>query len=772
MRKNSLVSRMLLVAAATTGACTDAPEAEDLAEPAVSETSSELTLLASYSLGSGQSLKVVQQDPISYLTSRIASCGDGVIYSSRTDGTLWVNLTQGVGTWTQVTEGTKGTRIACDRFHLYSLTSGGTLYHAYTGTNGQLRKVEDNQPNFWQTTVGGASLSVPSGTDEIEGGMGNIYALAINSSGVSTLYSSQHWNPTAWSTTQGTSSSWTMLANNLGSSLATGAGSKATFVSWVHDGLTYKKRNRAFGANPDSTLYFNDSMLYGQNGWSNFPNAGLDIVSITADSSSVMYALATGTSGLGRRLVKFTFAETDCHDNLDNDASGEADAEDAGCRSKLATEWCSTHNAGKSYCIDRIEATNTYSHALVTCNGAGVQPTIEPGLCTWDTTGTDYLTPARANSEPFNSGHYCNVHNTDGTWAFSWTGSTPCATLLAQNPGATIVRAGIYSASGENSVAIKCSNGGVLQHGVGTAPLVTANNDVGHTANRCVVTVSPRYMRVFKSPIVTEAWGDPVYGARGYHTGHMADHHLTCVAGDANCPCTTTSCSLPLIGYGNGENFSATRVDTFGKYITNADYEGQNSYDYLINEGTPLKSLGYGTVVMSRDRDIVSSSGTGTSYQKEIYVRYDVGSDPTYQESFIAYYAHLQVRSVVTGQTVKPGQLIGYSGTSGSSTAPHLHFGLLRLSNTNGQRAGSPANGHAFGYHVPFQALTSAQSATGFNDAAYPGIVDPYGWRAPAGIDPQGHLWLKAQTGRDNVIGNGAWSPAVFTSSEEPPYPM
>ena len=280
MRKNSLVSRMLLVAAATTGACTDAPEAEDLAEPAVSETSSELTLLASYSLGSGQSLKVVQQDPISYLTSRIASCGDGVIYSSRTDGTLWVNLTQGVGTWTQVTEGTKGTRIACDRFHLYSLTSGGTLYHAYTGTNGQLRKVEDNQPNFWQTTVGGASLSVPSGTDEIEGGMGNIYALAINSSGVSTLYSCQHWNPTAWSTTQGTSSSWTMLANNLGSSLATGAGSKATFVSWVHDGLTYKKRNRAFGANPDSTLYFNDSMLYGQNGWSNFPNAGLDIVSL------------------------------------------------------------------------------------------------------------------------------------------------------------------------------------------------------------------------------------------------------------------------------------------------------------------------------------------------------------------------------------------------------------------------------------------------------------------------------------------------------------
>jgi hypothetical protein len=33
-----------------------------------------------------------------------------VLYATRTDGTLWVNLTDGVGGWTQVTTGAPGTK--------------------------------------------------------------------------------------------------------------------------------------------------------------------------------------------------------------------------------------------------------------------------------------------------------------------------------------------------------------------------------------------------------------------------------------------------------------------------------------------------------------------------------------------------------------------------------------------------------------------------------------------------------------------------------------
>lgn len=707
----------------------------------------------------GQELEVTEMGAVHRNTVRVASCGDGVLYATRPNGvlaTLWVNLTSGQGTWTQVTAGAPGIKIACDRQHLYALSAIGDLYHAWTNTNGQI--------DTWNSTVGGLSLAVPAGTTDIQSGGGNLYALAFNSiTAIGTLYSSELAVPTSPAGyVQGSASSWMLLANNLGTDRATGAGSRASFTA-VTSSLGYRKQNRAFGAGPDDGLVFNDTLLDGQNWWTGFPNAGVNLLGITADSSNTLFALATGPRNT-RRILRYQFSENECDDGLDNDANGQVDAEDLACRRTLAADWCSTRSSG-TYCIDRLESTDGYSHALVTCRPAGQQPRLENGLCTKGTPGNDFLTAARANNTIFDAGRYCNVINPDGTWDFAYEGETPCATLLRRHPGATIVRAGTYSRSEANNIYVNCNNGRVVvPEGKGTAPLIQAMDTVGHTSNRCVVTVSPRAMRVFNAPFPTSAWARPAYGGRGYGVGHVFDHAPRCLPGDVGCPCGAEECFVELPQFGNNHSGSTTWLDHHGKEVFTFAKD-QTSYDFGLNEGTPLRALGWGRVVSSRKRDLSGFSGLGTPYQGEIFVLHDVGDDPTYAESFVAYYAHVGTRVVTTGQTVAPGQLLGYSGTSGASSGPHLHFGLTRLSNTNGRTV---AGGEAFGYHVPFRAVTT--NAFGVNEESVAGAVDPYGWRAPAGQDPYGWMWADAAT-HGGVTGIGAWSPILWIQSETPPYP-
>lgn len=75
--------------------------------------------------------------------------------------------------------------------------------------------------------------------------------------------------------------------------------------------------------------------------------------------------------------------------------------------------------------------------------------------------------------------------------------------------------------------------------------------------------------------------------------------------------------------------------------------------------GDPVVASAPGTV------DIVRDLG-GTSYGK--YIRINHGN------GYTTYYAHLQGFNVSVGQQVGYGKVIGWVGSTGNSTGPHLHY--------------------------------------------------------------------------------------------------
>lgn len=92
--------------------------------------------------------------------------------------------------------------------------------------------------------------------------------------------------------------------------------------------------------------------------------------------------------------------------------------------------------------------------------------------------------------------------------------------------------------------------------------------------------------------------------------------------------------------------------------------------DYAAPGGTPVVSVKSGTVIL---RKYNSSYGN--------YIIVDHGGGVS------SLYAHLSGFAISYGQSVKQGQTIGYVGSTGASTGPHLHF-EIRI---NGQHT-NPAN--------------------------------------------------------------------------------
>lgn len=113
-------------------------------------------------------------------------------------------------------------------------------------------------------------------------------------------------------------------------------------------------------------------------------------------------------------------------------------------------------------------------------------------------------------------------------------------------------------------------------------------------------------------------------------------------------------------------------------------YRGKphNGADFAASIGTPVFAAADGTVIAADNND-------RSTFRKYQYGRYILLKHPN---NLATLYAHLSRQVVSSGQTVKRGELIGYSGSTGYSTGPHLHFGLYWGPSVS-LKAIPPANG-------------------------------------------------------------------------------
>lgn len=102
----------------------------------------------------------------------------------------------------------------------------------------------------------------------------------------------------------------------------------------------------------------------------------------------------------------------------------------------------------------------------------------------------------------------------------------------------------------------------------------------------------------------------------------------------------------------------------------------QYALDFRMPVGTPVHAARGGTIVKAKSDSSVG--GSERRYQNSanyILIRHTDGT--------LANYAHLKKDGslVKVGQVVEAGDLIGYSGNTGFSSGPHLHFSVFKTRN-------------------------------------------------------------------------------------------
>jgi hypothetical protein len=162
-----------------------------------------------------------------------------------------------------------------------------------------------------------------------------------------------------------------------------------------------------------------------------------------------------------------------------------------------------------------------------------------------------------------------------------------------------------------------------------------------------------------------------------------------------------------VIGYGAGGERTLALQPVSGGRLTSPfgtrrdPFTGQQrahgGIDFAASAGTPVHAAGDGIVV---------NVGLRGSYGHYVRIRHD--------ERFETAYAHLEryAGPVERGRAVRQGEVIGYVGSSGRSTGPHLHYEIL----VDGGQVDPLTVGPSLGQSVKGTALGALEAAkSGFD---------------------------------------------------------
>jgi murein DD-endopeptidase MepM/ murein hydrolase activator NlpD len=132
-------------------------------------------------------------------------------------------------------------------------------------------------------------------------------------------------------------------------------------------------------------------------------------------------------------------------------------------------------------------------------------------------------------------------------------------------------------------------------------------------------------------------------------------------------PSSVTNSTSRLISSAGGPDLGGYYMKPFIGGHKTQSLHGYNGVDYGMPVGSPLYAAAAGTVIIAKN------SGYNGGYGDYVVIQHPNGTQTVY--------GHMSSVSVSPGQTLVQGQLIGYSGNTGKSTGPHLHFEIRGAKN-------------------------------------------------------------------------------------------